>query len=302
MMKESFKIWLQAFRLRTLPLALSSTFVGSFLAYSDNRFKWPVFILAALTTLFLQILSNLANDYGDAIKGTDNINRIGPERVTQSGKVSLRAIRQMIFIFVILSLVSGTFLIFSGLDYIPARNIILFFLFGFSAIFAAVKYTVGRKPYGYMGFGDIFVYVYFGLVGVCGTFYLHTGFFDPWVILPASSIGLFSSGVLNLNNLRDVENDAKSGKHTLVVRIGVKAAKIYHLVILVFAVVLSVVYTLIFYNSPMQLLFMLTIPFLYNDIKTVMQNTVPLELNKELKKLAFTTFVFALTFGIGLVW
>lgn len=299
-MGERIKIWLQAFRLRTLPLALSSTFVGSFLAYAHEEYRWDVFLLAISTTLFLQILSNLANDYGDAVKGTDK-ERIGPERVTQSGKVSRKAIKKMIVVFVILSLISGSTLILVGLDHLPIRNVIIFFVLGFSAIFAAVKYTVGRKPYGYVGLGDIFVYLYFGLIGVCGTFYLHAGYLNPWIVLPASSIGLFSSGVLNLNNLRDVNNDAKNGKRTLVVRIGVKAAKIYHLVIVVFAVVLSIVYTFIFFTSPVQLLFLLTLPFLWNDIKTVMNNTVPIELNSELKKLALTTFAFSITFGLGLV-
>lgn len=294
------KIWLQAFRLRTLPLALSSTFVASFLAYAHDGFRWGVFGLAILTTLFLQILSNLANDYGDAIKGTDK-DRIGPERVTQTGKVSFRAIRRMIALFVMLALTSGSALILVGLAHLPIRNIIIFFLLGFSAIYAAIKYTVGRKPYGYVGLGDIFVYIYFGIIGVCGTFYLHTGHLNPWIILPASSIGLFSSGVLNLNNLRDVTNDAKAGKRTLVVRIGVKAAKIYHTVIVSFALALSIVYTIIFFTSPVQLLFLLTIPFLWNDVRAVMNNTVPIELNNELKKLAMTTFAFSITFGIGLV-
>jgi 1,4-dihydroxy-2-naphthoate polyprenyltransferase len=300
-MTSKVKIWIHAFRLRTLPLALSSSLVGSFLAYSFDSFRFPVLVFAMLTTLFLQILSNLANDYGDSENGADNSERIGPERVTQSGKVTRKEIRRMIVVFVILSLISGSALIFTGLNHLPVIEIVLFFILGLSAIYASIKYTVGKKPYGYVGLGDIFVYLYFGLIGVCGTFYLHTGFFNPWIVLPASSIGLFSSGVLNLNNLRDVNSDSKSGKRTLVVRIGVKAAKIYHLVIVVFAVILSVVYTLIYYKSPVQLLFMATLPMLFHDIKTVMMNTVPIELNSELKKLALTTFTFSVTFSIGLV-
>ncbi|MBN1116422.1 MAG: 1,4-dihydroxy-2-naphthoate polyprenyltransferase [Bacteroidales bacterium] len=300
-MGTKINIWLQAFRLRTLPLALSSTLVGSFLAYSFSGFRIGVFIFAILTTLFLQILSNLANDYGDAVKGSDNPDRIGPERVTQSGKVSHQAIRRMIVFFVVLSLLAGSVLIFVGLNQFPVKTILVFFAIGFSAIYASVKYTVGRNPYGYVGLGDLFVYLYFGLIGVCGTFFLHTGFFDPWILLPASSIGLFSSGVLNLNNLRDVDNDAENGKRTLVVRIGVKAAKVYHLVIVVVGIVLTVIYTLIFFKSPVQLLFMATIPFLYYDIRTVMLNTVPVDLNGELKKLALTTFAFSVTFSAGLI-
>ena len=300
-MHDKVKIWLKAFRLRTLPLALSSTFLGSFMAFSHDNFKWSVFVFAVLTTLSLQILSNLANDYGDAKKGTDNVNRLGPQRVTQTGIVSYSAIKSMIGVFILLSLFSGTALIYFGLRQLPFYISVLFFIIGISAIYASIKYTVGRNPYGYVGLGDIFVYLYFGIVGVCGTFYLHAGYIDPWIIMPASTIGLFSSGVLNLNNLRDFVNDSNCGKRTLVVRIGVKAAKYYHLFLVIFAVLLSIIYTVIFFKSPVQLLFMITLPFLLKDIHRVMRNTVPIELNSELKKLALTTFVFSVTFGLGLI-
>jgi 1,4-dihydroxy-2-naphthoate octaprenyltransferase len=300
-MKQVILIWLQAFRLRTLPLALSSTFLGSFLAYSKGHFRITVFLLAALTTLFLQILSNLANDFGDGLKGTDSGKRLGPERMTQSGKISHRGMRNMIIAFVLLSLVTGSSLIFIGLDHFPFTVILVFFIAGLSAIIAAIKYTVGKRPYGYVGLGDIFVFVYFGIVGVCGTFYLHSGYFDPWILLPASTIGMFSSSVLNINNLRDIESDSESGKRTLVVRLGVKSAKVYHGVLVTGAVLMSIVYTIVFYRSPVQLLFMITLPFLLLDVRNVMQNTVPVDLNNELKKMALTTFAFSLTFGLGLV-
>jgi 1,4-dihydroxy-2-naphthoate octaprenyltransferase len=145
------------------------------------------------------------------------------------------------------------------------------------------------------------VFVYFGIVGVCGTFYLHSGYFDPWILLPASTIGMFSSSVLNINNLRDIESDSESGKRTLVVRLGVKSAKVYHGVLVTGAVLMSIVYTIVFYRSPVQLLFMITLPFLLLDVRNVMQNTVPVDLNNELKKMALTTFAFSLTFGLGLV-
>lgn len=300
-MKQKVAVWLQAFRLRTLPLALSSTLLGSFLAYSKGKFSLGVFFLASLTTLFLQILSNLANDYGDGIRGSDDENRLGPERVIQSGKVSLKAMKRMIVIFILLSLISGTVLIFTGLPQYPVYKIAVFFVIGLSAIIAAVKYTIGKQPYGYVGLGDIFVFIYFGIVGVCGTFYLHTGFFDPWVLLPASTIGMFSSGVLNINNLRDIHNDAKNGKRTLVVRLGIKVAKIYHVVLVSMAVLMSVFYTIIFFKSPVQLLFMITLPFLLVEVRNVFQNSIPVDLNGELKKLALTTFAFSLTFGLGLI-
>lgn len=299
---QQIRTWIKAFRLRTLPLALSSSLVGSFLAYSYDGFSWPVFFLSLTTILFLQILSNLANDYGDTINGGDNENRIGPARVTQSGQVSHKAIRRMIGVFIFLSFVSGTFLIFIGLDQFPVHHIVIFFVLGLSAIFAAVKYTAGKNPYGYVGLGDLFVFIYFGLVGVFGTFYLHTGFIDPWIILPASSIGLFSTGVLNLNNLRDGVSDKQNGKKTLVVRYGVRAAKRYHFVILMFAVVFSLIYTIHFFESPVQLIFMITIPFMLRDVQSVMKNKVPLELNDQLRKLSLTTLAFSVTFCIGLLF
>ncbi len=300
-MAATIKIWLHAFRLRTLPLALSSTFLGSFLALSHDNFSREVFVFAILTTLFLQILSNLANDYGDAKKGTDNEERIGPQRVTQSGMVTMKAIKRMIGLFVTLSLLSGLALIYFGLQQLPYYIAVLFFVVGISAIYAAIKYTMGKNPYGYVGLGDVFVFIYFGLVGVCGTFFLHTGYIDPWILLPASTIGFLSSGVLNLNNLRDIENDSKCGKKTLVVRIGSKTAKFYHLLLIIVAVLFCVIYSLAFYKSPWQFLFLITLPFLISNVKTVLQNTVPIELNSELKKLALTTFAFAITFGLGLI-
>jgi 1,4-dihydroxy-2-naphthoate octaprenyltransferase len=295
------QIWLKAFRLRTLPLAVSATSLGSLLGYAENRFRWGVFIFGTLTTLFLQILSNLANDYGDARKGTDNVNRIGPIRVTQSGLVTQRQIKWMIAVFVLLSLVSGSLLIWSGLQSGKLWIYCLFFLLGFSAIYAAIKYTIGKRPYGYVGFGDIMVFIYFGILGVAGTYFLHTQSFHLTILLPASSVGLFCAGVLNLNNLRDHANDALNGKNTLVVRMGVPWAKIYHVILLLTALVLAVIYTILHFESYYQLIFLLPVPLLISDVLTVITNTVPVELNRELKRLAVATLLFSLSFGLGLV-
>jgi 1,4-dihydroxy-2-naphthoate octaprenyltransferase len=293
------RIWIQAFRLRTLPLALSCTILGSFLAYAQGVFQWSVLILAAATTLLLQILSNLANDYGDWIHGTDNAQRIGPGRVTQQGLVSKPGMKTAIIICSALALVSGTSLILTSLAHI--KQVIVFFLIGLIAIVAAVKYTVGKNPYGYVGLGDIFVFLFFGIIGVAGTFYLHTNNFDPWILLPASTVGMLSSGVLNLNNMRDIENDSRSGKRTLVVRIGSKAAKWYHVFLITFSMLLSLIFTLHYYKSVYQFLFLLTFPLFVMNIKVVLQNTEPGELNTELRKLALTTFIFSVTFGLGLI-
>ena len=294
-------IWIKAFRLRTLPLSLSATILGSFLGYAENRFKWGVFVFGTLTTLFLQILSNLANDYGDARKGTDNEKRLGPLRVTQTGLVTPSRMQAMIVIFVVLSLVSGSLLIWFGLRGGDFLLYSIFFLLGFSAIFAAIKYTIGRKPYGYVGFGDIMVFIYFGILGVAGTYFLHTQSFHLSILLPASSIGLLSVGVLNLNNMRDHENDAVNGKNTLVVRMGVPWAKVYHVILLFTAFLLGLAFTIIHFESYYQLFFLLPLPLLASDIKKVITNTVPVELNAELKKLAVATLLFSLSFGLGLV-
>lgn len=294
-------IWIKAFRLRTLPLALSATILGSFLGFADGRFKWGVFIFGTLTTLFLQILSNLANDYGDAVKGTDNDGRLGPLRVTQSGLVSRAQMRWMIGAFVVLSLLSGSLLIWFGLRDGNMLGYSIFFLLGFSAIFAAIKYTIGKRPYGYVGFGDVMVFIFFGILGVAGTYFLHTGSFQAAILLPASSVGLLSVGVLNLNNLRDRENDAENGKFTLVVRMGVPWAKAYHVILLVSAFILALTYTIFHFESYLQLLLLFPVPILVSDVKKVIENTVPIELNAELKKLAMATLLFSLSFGLGLV-
>jgi 1,4-dihydroxy-2-naphthoate octaprenyltransferase len=295
------KLWIKAFRLRTLPLALSATVLGSFLGYAEQRFKWGVFVFGTLTTLFLQILSNLANDYGDARKGTDNEQRLGPLRITQAGLVTQRQMRRMILVFVLLSLVSGSLLIWFGLRGGNQLYYAVFLILGFSAIFAAIKYTIGKRPYGYLGFGDIMVFIYFGILGVAGTYFLHTQSFHLTILLPASSIGLLSVGVLNLNNLRDHENDAINGKNTLVVRMGVTWAKAYHVILLFTAFLLGLTYTILHFESFYQLIFLLPMPLLASDIKKVINNTVPIELNEELKKLAVATLLFSLSFGLGLV-
>jgi len=292
-------IWIKAFRLRTLPLAMSCALMGSFLAYAYGVFRWDIFLLSIVTTLFLQILSNLANDYGDTVHGVDNENRLGPLRITQHGLVSRQQIRRAISLFALAAFISGSLLILLGLQDI--RKVLLFFLLGFTAIFAAIKYTIGKNPYGYVGLGDLFVFIFFGVVGVTGTYYLHTKHFSPWLILPASSIGLLSSGVLNLNNMRDIENDSQMGKRTLVVRLGTRGAKIYHVILITFSMAFSLFYTIHYYQSPYQFLFLLTFPLFFININNVIRNSEPVLLNSELKKLALSTFAFAITFGLGLL-
>jgi len=296
------KPWIHAFRLRTLPLALSSVALGSFIAYYDNGFNWKVCLLAAVTTLFLQILSNLANDYGDSKHGTDNLERVGPQRAVQSGRIKPKEMKKVVIFFMLLSLVSGLWLIFEGTKGIPFINVLLFVIVGLGAIAAAVKYTIGEHPYGYSGFGDLFVFVFFGLTGVIGTYYLNTHKLNWEILLPASAMGFLSAGVLNLNNMRDRVNDEVSGKNTMVVKMGIQKAKWYHLSLLLGSVITGLTYMLINYHSPFQMLFLLTIPMLWINVSVVFKNTIPEELDPYLKKLAITSLLFSLAFGIGLLF
>ena len=204
------KVWLQAMRLRTLPLALASIAMGTFLAAAEGRFNWNIFILVSLTTIFLQVLSNLANDYGDSLHGADSLHRQGPVRSVQSGTIHPDAMRNAIIVFSLLSLVSGIFLLLISLENLDVIFLI-FILLGVGSIIAALGYTMGKRPYGYAGFGDLFVITFFGLVGVMGTYYLYTGYIKILNFLPALTSGLFATAVLNINNIRDANSVARYG-------------------------------------------------------------------------------------------
>lgn len=299
--QSSIKAWLSAFRLRTLPLSLSSIFLGSFLAYHNQAFSLNILILASLTTLFLQVLSNLANDYGDTQNGADTNERIGPKRAVQSGAISQKAMFRAIVLFSAFSFISGVALLYFAFHNASLNNWLVFLGLGILAIIAAIKYTMGKNPYGYMGFGDVFVFLFFGLTGVLGTYYLHTLSFDWQILLPASTIGLLSVGVLNLNNMRDIESDRSTGKHTLVVKLGPEKARIYHISLLTFAMLCAITYNLLNLNSAFQWLFLITLPLAALNAKAVITTKNARELDPQLKKLALTTLLFALTFGIGLV-
>ncbi len=295
------KAWISAFRLKTLPLALSNTIMGSALALHNEGFRLSVFLLAAITTILLQILSNLANDYGDFVNGKDTSERIGPERMVQTGKISPKKMIQAIFIIGILTIISGLWLIIIGTQGIAVKNALIFSALGLGAITAAVKYTVGKNPYGYRGLGDIFVFIFFGLVGVVGTYFLHTQSYTWNLLLPASAIGLLSTGVLNMNNLRDLEADKKAGKKTIAVILGTKNAVYYHFFLVSIAILLSIIFTVFNYKSPWQWLVLFSYPILFFNLKKVFTYKKPIELNSELGKLAMGTLLFAITWGLGLI-
>ncbi|MHB9141182.1 MAG: 1,4-dihydroxy-2-naphthoate polyprenyltransferase [Paludibacter sp.] len=296
------KNWISAFRLKTLPLALSNTIIGSCLAAADDKFRWPVFGLAALTTILLQIMSNMANDYGDFVNGKDTAERIGPKRMVQSGEITAKTMLHGIIVIGILCVVSGVSLILIGTEGMNITNLLIFGVLGLAAIAAAIKYTVGKNPYGYRGLGDIFVFIFFGLVGVIGTYFLHTQSFRWDLLLPASAIGFLSTGVLNMNNMRDYEADKNAGKTTIVVAMGVKKAAVYQLFLVVGAALLTVIYTFLNYHSAWQWLFVLSFPLLFLNLKKVFTYKSALELYPELPRLSMASLLFALTFGLGLLF
>jgi len=295
------KPWIHAARLRTLPLALSGSILGSFLAAADGVFRWAIFLLAALTSLLLQILSNLANDYGDFTKGTDNHERIGPDRMVSTGAITPRQMIAAIGLVSSLALISGVFLILRGFPHGDAVLKLTYLLLGLAAIGAAINYTVGKNPYGYSGFGDLFVFIFFGLIAVVGTYFLHGQTLKWEVFLPAISLGLLSTGVLNLNNLRDERSDSLTHKNTLVVKMGGKWGRIYHATLLILAILSSCIYVALNFKSISQLLFLVSVPFLVRNMAVVLRNKVPADLNVELRNLSLSTLLFSVTFGVGLI-
>jgi len=296
------KSWITAFRLRTLPLAISSILMGSFLAIASETYNWIIIVLSIITTLFLQILSNLANDYGDGMKGTDNNDRVGPLRAIQSGEITPKEMKYGIILFVLLSLISGVWLIdesFGSISYFG----LLFLILGLAAIVAAIKYTVGNNAYGYFGFGDLFVFIFFGLIAVAGTYFLNTLRFDWEILLPATAIGFLSTGVINLNNMRDMENDAKSGKRTLALTLGYNFSKIYHIILVSAAMILLVIFILLQYNNnPWQFIFIISFPTMIKELIEINKITKKSLLDPYLKKLVFSTLILTLLFGMGIIF
>ncbi len=296
------KNWLQAFRLRTLLLSLACILMGVFLAKMANAQVSNISITLTLATaLFLQILSNLANDYGDSKHGADHDGRKGPKRAVQSGKISASHMLLAIKIGVALSFVTGIALLYTCLPVIGMQGVLTLFILGIASIVAAIAYTNGKRPYGYEGLGDISVFLFFGLVAVCGTYYLLIGSLAASVLLPATSCGLFSVGVLNLNNMRDIDSDIPAGKKSIPARLGFANSKIYHYILIILALIASLIYvllatTIIQWNN---LLFVLSFPLFIKQLFIVKNTQEKLLLDPLLKQLAISTMLFVLLFGIG---
>lgn len=304
------KNWIKAARLRTLPLSVSGIIMGSFIArwklmQDGEPWDWTIFALALLVTLLYQVLSNFANDYGDGVKGTDQ-NRIGEaeQRAVASGKITAKQMRNAVILFSVLSLVATLLLLYKAFFPNFINEFYTFIGLGVACILAAIGYTVGKKPYGYLGLGDIMVFIFFGLVSVCGSYFLFTKSFDWDILLPASAIGLLSAGVLNLNNMRDIENDAKSGKKTLALRLGFKNAMIYEMVILMLPPILVLIYMMINHLQEQgkyyAFIFFVTIFPLTSLRRKIIAVKEPKELDPFLKQVGIITLLMSVLVAVGL--
>ncbi|WP_301098154.1 1,4-dihydroxy-2-naphthoate polyprenyltransferase [Otariodibacter sp.] len=299
-MKKSstFSVWLSTARPRTLPLALASVLVGSALAGWVGKFNGITTLLALLTTLLLQVLSNFANDYGDHVKGSDTAQRIGPLRAIQQGQITGSQLKTALIILAILSLISGAFLI--GYSYESWQDLVVFTILGILAIIAAITYTVGKKPYGYIGLGDVSVLIFFGFLAVGGTFYLQAHTLPTQIFLPALGCGLLAVAVLNINNLRDIYQDKAAGKNTLIVRIGRDNGRIYHVILLGLAIFSYLLFVVFHFEHIYNYLFLLTTPIFIKQGKTVYKHKEPTELRPFLGQMAALALLTNLLFGLGI--
>jgi 1,4-dihydroxy-2-naphthoate polyprenyltransferase len=304
------KHWIEAARLRTLPLSVSGIIVGSIYALAnptDNEltpsevFNWGIFAFALLTTLGLQILSNFANDYGDGVKGTDNEDRVGPKRAIQSGVITPQAMKKALVITSVLTFFSSIYLIYLAFGENNFVYSLFYLVLGIMAITSAIRYTVGTSAYGYRGYGDIFVFVFFGLVSTLGVNFLYSKQLDLVLIFPAVAIGLLSVGVLNLNNMRDQASDTKAGKNTLVVKMGAENAKKYHFFLIVTAMIFVVIFAILSDFNFDQYLFLLAYIPLTKHLITVSKNQDPKLLDPELKKVALSTFLLSILLSICMI-
>lgn len=300
-MAKIFISWIKAARLRTLPLSVSGILVGSFAAYADGLFNMSIFLLSLSTTISYQILSNFANDFGDGIKGADK-NRIGPTRLIQSGQISKTQMILGIKISVFISFILTVILIFTSFKG-SLFNIAVFLFLGILAIISAIKYTIGKNAYGYIGLGDVFVFIFFGLVSVMGSNFLYSSEIKLELIFPSLTLGFLSAAVLNLNNMRDLRNDKQSKKNTIAVKLGAQNSKIYHYIL----ILLSIINVLLFYFNTQQnslfniiMVFSVIIILLYHIFQVSILSR-EIDFDKLLKPLVLTTFFYSLIISFNYI-
>ena len=284
-------------RLRTLPLSMAGVLLGILLATADFRVDPWVAVLIVLTTVCLQILSNLSNELGDVLHGTDTEDRKGPQYGLNSGVLSIREMKGLIALFVVLCILSGTAMTLLSFGTLWDLTSILVLLMGAGAIMGAMKYTLGRNPYGYRGLGDVYVFLFFGLVAVLGSYFVasHTLFWR--LLLPGAAIGCFSVGVLNVNNIRDMETDA-ANRVTVAIRLGERKAKIYQTVLIVLGWVFLLAYCQLRMFSWWHYLFVVTLPVYVLHLRGVWTRTGK-ALDPMLPLLVMSTFLLSILAGTG---
>lgn len=289
----------KASRLRSLPLSVAGILMGSALALNVNTFRGEVFCLAILSAIVLQLLSDYANDYGDFVKGVDNSSRKGPQRAIQGGVMTPQEMKKLVVGSGILAFIAISLLIwiaFGGENFLYS---LLFLGVGLLAIYAAIKYTMGKSPYGYHGLGDVFVFVFFGIVSVMGSYFLHTLSSSWKLLLPATAMGLLSVGVLNLNNLRDIENDKIMGKRTIPVRIGEEYARMYHYFLIILPMILLMGYSIWTLQVGVKALYIIAFIPLALHLIFIKKHRTPQAYDSQLKVVALSTFFIALLMFIG---
>lgn len=295
----NIKAWISALRPRTLFLAIATTLCASGMAYSYGVFSWSVCILTIITATLLQLLSNMANDLGDFQHGTDTTgNRVGPQRTVQGGKITPQQMIKGIWVAIILTAFVGLALIYEALQFMEISHLLIFLVLGIASIIAAVKYTAGDNPYGYKGLGDIFSFIFFGLVSIVGTYFLHTHTlnFQPW--LPAIGMGLFTAAVLNINNMRDLENDKISGKITIPVRLGIKGAKLYHAILTFGGIICFLAYSMLYATSWIQYLYVIILLIFIKLLIDIYRIKDDYLLDPYLKYTSMSTFLLSVAFVI----
>lgn len=297
----SFTSWISALRPRTLFLAVAITVCGNGLAYTTGQFSVSTAILTILIATLLQLLSNLANDLGDFQHGTDVTGeRLGPTRTVQSGAITPKEMKSAIVIAIGISILVGTYLVYEAAQYMNIIYMVSFLGLGGASIIAAIKYTSGKNPYGYKGLGDVFCFIFFGLVSVIGTYFLHVHqmTFQPW--LPAVGMGLFSTAVLNINNMRDIENDRNSGKFTLAMRLGMKNARLYHSFLTFGGILCFITYSIIYSEHWYQFLYIVfLVPYII-ILKNIYQTKENRLLDPYLKFTSMATFFLSIAFAISI--
>ncbi len=294
-----FEAWISAARPRTLPLSVAGIITAGAIAIETELFSLPIFVLALVTTLGLQILSNFANDYGDGMKGTDNHERVGPMRAMQSGALSASDLKKGMILTSGITLIFACILIYVSFQNQNIWHSTMFFVLGIASIIAAITYTVGRFAYGYHALGDVFVFLFFGLLSVLGSYFLFAKELDGTILLPAFVIGLLSTAVLNLNNMRDRLADANANKNTLAVLLGGDKIKVYHNLLIILAFLFAFSFFIVKEVSWYEYLPMLAFIPLFIHLKKVKESTSPTLLDPELKKVALSTFLFSLLFFVS---